>query len=147
MKRLLFSSNTISHSHVIRVRFSEVDSLNIVWHGHYVQYMEEGREAFGASTGISYLDVKNAGYTIPIVHLQLQYKKPLRYGENARIVTTFIDSPAAKIVFRTQIFNDNNELVAEGESIQVFMNSEHELCLQNPEFFIKWKQQLFSNKL
>ena len=26
------------------VRFSEVDSMQIVWHGHYVKYMEEGRE-------------------------------------------------------------------------------------------------------
>ena len=31
----------------IKVRFSEIDSLGILWHGNYVQYFEDGREAFG----------------------------------------------------------------------------------------------------
>ena len=30
-----------------RVRFSEIDSMQIVWHGEYVRYFEDGREAFG----------------------------------------------------------------------------------------------------
>ena len=29
-----------------RVRFSEIDSMQIVWHGEYVRYFEDGREAF-----------------------------------------------------------------------------------------------------
>ena len=32
-----------------RVRFSEIDSMQIVWHGEYVRYFEDGREAFGNS--------------------------------------------------------------------------------------------------
>lgn len=31
----------------IKVRFSEIDSMQIVWHGEYVRYFEDGREAFG----------------------------------------------------------------------------------------------------
>ena len=30
-----------------QVRFSEVDSMKIVWHGEYIRYFEDGREAFG----------------------------------------------------------------------------------------------------
>ena len=26
-----------------KIRFSEIDPLGIVWHGHYVKYMEDGR--------------------------------------------------------------------------------------------------------
>ena len=29
------------------IRFSEVDSMNIVWHGAYPLYFEDAREAFG----------------------------------------------------------------------------------------------------
>ncbi len=36
----------------VRVRFSEVDSLKMVWHGSYVKYMEDGREAFGREFGL-----------------------------------------------------------------------------------------------
>ena len=35
----------------IPIRFSEVDSLHVVWHGHYVKYFEDGREAFGKDFG------------------------------------------------------------------------------------------------
>jgi hypothetical protein len=31
----------------IPVRFNEADPLGIVWHGHYIRYFEDGREAFG----------------------------------------------------------------------------------------------------
>ena len=51
-----------------KVRFSEVDSMHVVWHGEYVRYLEDGREAFGREfPGIGYLDFYRNGYTAPIV--------------------------------------------------------------------------------
>jgi hypothetical protein len=38
------------------IRFNEADPLGIVWHGHYIRYFEDGREAFGKKFGITYLD-------------------------------------------------------------------------------------------
>src|SRR5690606_23319657 len=66
------------------VRFSEVDSLGIVWHGHYILYFEQGREAFGKKYGIDYLTVQREGFTTPIVRSVCEHKHPLRYGETAR---------------------------------------------------------------
>ena len=57
----------LRHETEVLVRFSEVDSLLIVWHGHYVRYFEDAREAFGLKYGIHYLDVHRAGYSTPIV--------------------------------------------------------------------------------
>ena len=37
----------------IEVRFSEVDSMSVVWHGNYVKYLEDGREAFGKEFGLT----------------------------------------------------------------------------------------------
>ena len=36
------------------VRFSEVDMMNVVWHGAYPLYLEDAREAFGEKYGLSY---------------------------------------------------------------------------------------------
>ena len=41
----------------IRVRFNETDPLGIVWHGNYLKYFEDGREAFGKEFGMEYLDM------------------------------------------------------------------------------------------
>lgn len=37
------------------IRFSEVDSMNVVWHGSYPLYFEDAREAFGRKYGLGYL--------------------------------------------------------------------------------------------
>lgn len=132
----------ISVTSKIRVRFTETDPLGIVWHGNYIQYFEDGREAFGRAHGISYLDQQSFGYTSPIVKSSCEHKLPLRYGDIATIKTTFINSPAAKMIFRYEIFNPENRLVCVGETIQVFLDQKGELCLTNPEFFQQWKSKV-----
>ena len=53
----------------IKVRFSEIDSMQIVWHGEYVRYFEDGREAFGKRYGLDYMSIYREGYVVPIVDL------------------------------------------------------------------------------
>jgi len=79
---------------------------------------------------------------IPIVKISCDYKKPLEYGDTAIIETTFIDSEAAKILFEYQIFRkSDDELVATGSSMQVFLTPERELLLTSPSFFVEWKKK------
>lgn len=124
------------------VRFSETDALGIVWHGHYLVYFEDGREAFGLAHGISYLQVQEKGYTTPIVKSVCEHKLPLKYGDSGTIETTFVDSPAAKIIFRFKIFNQHQQLVCTGESVQVFVQQDGTMSLNLPEFYEEWKRKI-----
>ena len=125
------------------VRFSEVDSMGIVWHGNYAKYFEDGREAFGNQFALSYLDVYHNKFFTPLVKLDFEYKSPLNYGDKMRIETTFINHEAAKIHFRYKIFNQTTgSLATTGESIQVFMNLQKELIIVAPEFFVEWKRSV-----
>ena len=126
----------------VRVRFNETDPLGIVWHGYYITYFEDGREAFGRHHGISYLDIFDSGFTTPIVKSTCEHKLSLRYGDIMRIETTIVDSPAAKMVFRYKIYDAKNELACTGETIQVFLDNKGELMLTNPPFFEKWKRKV-----
>ena len=126
----------------IRVRFNETDPLGIVWHGYYITYFEDGREAFGRHHGISYLDVNDEGFTTPIVKSVCEHKLSLRYGDVARIETTIVDTPAAKMIFRYTIFDANNEIACTGETIQVFLDKNGELMLTNPPFYEEWKRKV-----
>ena len=74
---------TLTSQNEVTIRFNEVDSMEVVWHGHYIQYFEEGREAFGEKFGIGYNQVKAHGFTIPIVSLSCLYKLPIQYGDKA----------------------------------------------------------------
>ena len=134
MKKTLKSSCEIS------IRFKEVDSMGIVWHGHYIQYFEDGREAFGREHGISYSQANEQGYTLPVVTISCNYKLSLGHNDKAIIETTYIDCAAAKIEFDYKIFRASDmKLVATGKSTQVFLDKKGALQLTIPEFISKWK--------
>ena len=126
----------------VLVRFNEADPLGIVWHGHYVRYFEDGREAFGNMHGLSYLEVFKQGFVIPVVHVDCNFKRSLRYGDKVIVETLYIPSEAAKLKFHYRLFNaGNSELVATGSSVQVFLEKESSvLQLSNPPFFENWKK-------
>ena len=126
----------------IKVRFNEVDSLRIVWHGHYIKYFEDGREAFGDQHGFGYLDFYEQQLLTPVVDISCHYKRQLAYGDEVIIETEFIDTQAAKIIFEYKVFKKGDETpVATGRSVQVFLSTDGELLLTNPDFYIEWKKK------
>ncbi|HEY0272275.1 MAG TPA: acyl-CoA thioesterase [Chitinophaga sp.] len=127
----------------ILVRFNEADPLGIVWHGHYVRYFEDGREAFGNKYGLRYLDIFAKGYTVPVVQVECNYKRSLRYGDSVIVETRYVPTLAAKIRFEYTLYNARtSEIVATGASVQVFLDRETQaLQLIQPVFFEEWKQQ------
>jgi len=134
--------NTLTNTIIVPVRFSEVDALGIVWHGHYLKFFEDGRESFGRQYELGYLDVYKFKFATPLVKINVDFKKTVKYGDHVKIITTFIYSPAAKIIFKYDIFRESDgELVATGESTQIFMNLDYELHITVPEFYDEWKQK------
>src|ERR1700759_788899 len=105
----------------VLVRFNEADPLGIVWHGHYIRYFEDGRESFGEKYGLRYLDCYKNGFVVPIVQIQCDYKRSLRYGERVIVETIYMPCEAAKLKFEYSLYNSaTDELVAKGSSVQVF---------------------------
>lgn len=131
----------LTASHSFDIRFSEVDSMNIVWHGSYSLYFEDAREAFGKKYGLGYMTIFSNGYYAPLVELSFKYKKPLVYEMKPTVVITYIPTEAAKIVFDYKIVDENDgSVIATGRSVQVFMDSNYQLVWENPEFYSKWKE-------
>jgi len=128
---------------IVDIRFSEVDLLGMAWHGNYVKYLEDGRESFGREFGLKYWDVYEHGFITPIVKLNIDYKKSLRYGDQAEIHTKYIHAEAAKIILNYTVFRvQNHDIIATAETIQVFLNLKGELHLTVPDFFLDWKKRL-----
>ena len=141
-KKNIEKNTGLTNRTTVKVRFSEVDSLRIVWHGHFIKYFEDGREAFGNQYGFGYLDFYEQKLVTPIVDVSCQFKRHLVYGDEIIIETEFINTDAAKIIFEYKIFNKKDKsLVATGSSIQVFLSTKGELILTNPDFFIDWKKK------
>ncbi len=127
----------------IKIRFNEVDSLRIVWHGHYVKYLEEAREAFGQKYEMGYLDMEKNGYASPIVKVDIDYKQQLQYGDSVIVETEYVDSAAAKLIFNYTLYRKKDRVVvARAKTIQVFLDIKTmELSLNHPPFGIAWKKK------
>jgi len=139
----LMSKIELTDTTEIKVRFNEVDSMRVVWHGNYVKYLEDGRESFGEKYGIRYLDFLEAGIIVPLVNIELDFKYSLKYGEKAIVQTKYVDCEAAKLIFEYVISrSSNNEVIATAKSTQVFLNKNMELLLTFPEFFLEWKKKM-----
>jgi len=140
MKKPDNSEAKLSASCHIKVRFSEVDSVRITWHGSYALYFEDAREEFGRKWGLDYMTIFSNGYYAPIVELNFRFIKPLLYGDSARVDIFYKETHSAKIVFDYEIHSDiDDALVAFGHSVQVFLDKEYQLVLETPEFYRKWK--------
>jgi len=124
------------------VRFSEVDSMNIVWHGSYSLYFEDAREAFGKRYGLGYFDIFGNGYYAPLVELSFNYKRPIKYGMKPEITIIYRHTDSAKIVFDYEIRDTvSGDILATGHSVQVFMDMQYQLVWANPEFYEEWKRK------
>lgn len=143
MTRLKLHEAVLTDRTVLRVRFSEVDSMEVVWHGEYVRYMEDGRESFGRRYGIGYNEIREAGYAVPVVELNLQYKQSLRYGDRAIVETRYVPTEAAKIQLEYVIYRESDgKIVSVGSSIQAFVDKQTGLLeLNNPVFYQEWKKR------
>jgi len=134
--------NVLKETKHILIRFSEVDSMNIVWHGSYVLYFEDAREAFGRKYGLTYQNYFDNGFYAPLVDMQFEFKNPLQYGDTARIEIEYIPVEAAKVVFKYKIFREkDNALAATGSTTQVFLDSNYKLVLYSPDFYNEWKKR------
>lgn len=124
------------------VRFSEVDSMNVVWHGSYPLYFEDAREAFGKEYDLEYMGFFRQGYFAPLVELTFHYKKPIKYEMRPRIDIIYRPTEAAKIVFDYEIYDPGDDtLLATGHSVQVFMDTGYNLVWDNPPFYQEWKKR------
>lgn len=126
----------------IEVRFSEVDSMGIVWHGAYSLYFEDAREEFGLKYDLGYKRIFAEGFYAPLVELDFSYKKPLVHGDKAIIEITYINTDAAKICFEYKVvLSKDKSLIATGNSVQVFLDDKYVLVWNNPEFYLNWKKK------
>jgi acyl-CoA thioester hydrolase len=104
----------------IRVRFHEVDSWGIVWHGHYIAWFEVGRSALLNKFQLSPQDFTCMGYLAPVVDLKCSYKEPARLNEEIIIRTTVLKPTRAALTFQFEILRKRDRrLLVTGEETQV----------------------------
>ncbi|MFP4544707.1 MAG: acyl-CoA thioesterase [Candidatus Kapaibacterium sp.] len=126
----------ISHSYSIRVRYADTDKMGIVYNGNYLVYFEIGRTELMRHHGLSYPELENAGYMLPLVESYARYHNPAFYDDilDIRAELVFENKPFLK--FDYKIYKSET-LVCSGHTLHAFMSTETRKAVRPPQIFTR----------
>ncbi len=124
------------------VRFSEVDSIRMVWHGHYVKYMEDARESFCRKYGLDYMHIFNSGYLAPMFDMKMRYHHTATIDDVLFVTINYRPAKGAKLIFDYEIRRESDDaLILTAETTQLFVTKEGVFEPFSPDFFTEWKKK------
>ena len=117
----------------VLVPFFDVDSMDVVWHGHYIKYFEVARCALLDRIGHNYQQMRDAGYAWPVIDVQLRYMRGARFNQRIIVRADLIEwENRLKINY---LINDaeTGERMTRGTSVQVAVEiASREMQLASP---------------
>lgn len=120
-----------------RVRYGETDQMGVVYHGNYPQYLEIGRVEWLRGMGISYKKLEESGIILPVISLNINFKKSALYDDLITVETILKKTPSVKIEFDYKIFNENNDVLIEANTVLAFIDSNKNKPIKCPDFLLK----------
>ena len=133
-----------THETTIRVRYAETDQMGIVYYGNYPQYYEVGRVEAIRSLGISYKEIEANGILMPVTKMNIKYVLPAKYDDLLKIVTIVKDIPDRRIHFRTEIYNETDDLLNFGEISLTFLETQTKKVVEIPPFLWEKMKPFFN---
>lgn len=70
-----------------KIYYHDTDAGGVVYYASYLRHLEEGRTEYCRSMGIDIAGYAQSGIIFPVVHLEVDYKSPARYGDTISIYT------------------------------------------------------------
>jgi acyl-CoA thioester hydrolase len=125
-----------THQTTIKVRYAETDQMGVVYHGNYAQYLELGRLEWLSALGISYKEMEANDVMLPVVSLNINYKKPACYDDILTVSTTLVKLPTASIEFVYEIRNSSGELLTTANTKLVFVNKKSNFPMRCPHYIL-----------
>ncbi|MDO1509341.1 MULTISPECIES: thioesterase family protein [unclassified Neisseria] len=126
------------HSIEIEVPFFDVDAMHIVWHGHYVKYLEVARCAFLSEIGYDYTEMGRQGFSWPVVQMNLKYVKPARFGQKIRVDLEVVEIESCLRIDYTIVDAESGMKLTKAGTTQAAVSLESgEMQFQTPESWLK----------
>lgn len=123
----------ISHVSTFKVAFFDVDSMEVMWHGNYVKYLEMARCELLDKLGYNYIAMKKNGYAFPIVKLDVKYVRPAFFNDVIKVTTTLSECETF-LKFHYLIENEKGEKLSEANTAQAVIEMKSlQTCFEMPD--------------
>ena len=88
-----------------RPQYHETDQMGIIHHANYIKWMEEARIAFLTEIGFPYETMEADDLVSPVVSVNVEYRRPLRFGDAAEIRLRVSRYSGAVLEFAYEIYD------------------------------------------
>ena len=120
------------------IEFFDLDPMQVVWHGNYINYFEIARSLLLEKINYDYNEMVKSGYAWPVVDINLKYKRPLQFKDKIRIKAILTEYENC-LKIKYEIINvQNGEITTRGLSTQMaFDIKAGESCFFSPAVLIE----------
>ncbi len=120
----------------IQVPFFDVDTMHVVWHGHYVKYLEVARCALLDKLGHNYQQMLESGYAWPVIDLQLRYVRGAVFGQTLNVRASLVEWESRLKINYLITDQATGERMTRASSVQVAVEiASREMQLASPKVF------------
>ena len=82
-----------------------VDHAGVMWHGIYLNWLEEARIDALKKAGIKYVDFLQQGFELPVYNIQIKYLLPIKIGQEIIIKSSFNINKGPRINIDSKLFS------------------------------------------
>ena len=101
----------------IRIYYEDTDCGGVVYYANYLKYFERARTHYLEERGLSVVGLLNDGTQFLVVHAELNYRSPARYGETLTIETMVTQVGRTSVTFAHVIREQASQrVVVEGSA-------------------------------
>lgn len=119
-----------------QVPFFDVDTMQVVWHGHYVKYLEVARCALLDKLGHNYNQMLESGYAWPVIDLQLRYVRGAVFGQKLNVRASLVEWENRLKINYLICDLETGERLTRASSVQVAVEiASREMQLASPKVF------------
>jgi acyl-CoA thioester hydrolase len=94
-----------------KIYYYDTDAGGVVYYANYLKHLEEGRNEFCRSKGADLVELAKSGVEFPVVHVEVDYKSPARYGDTVKIYTRIEKIGGSSVHFFQEIKRDETLLI------------------------------------
>ena len=122
----------------IIVPFHDVDSIGVVWHGHYAKYFEIARCALLDSFDYGYVAMRKSGYSWPVIDMRIRYVKGVTFEQRINVKATLREWENRLLI--EYLISDavSGERLTKGNTVQVAVDLKNgEMCFVSPDILFE----------
>ena len=101
----------MKHESTYRVPYADTDQMQVVYYANYFVYFERSRTDMLRDLGVSYREMEERGFILPVAEAHCKYKNPARYDDLLTFRSWVSEMRGVQLTVTTEVWREGAGLV------------------------------------